>query len=250
MKKSFFISDLHLCESQPELTECFLAFLEQEASSAENLFILGDFFELWVGDDYSDTLTETIKSALKQVSLSGVSIFIMHGNRDFLIGQDFAKQTGCQLIPDPHVINLYGNKLLLAHGDSYCLDDVDYQNFRKQVRNPAWQQQFLQHSLEERLAFADKVRAESKEGNAEKTAEIMDVTPSAIVQALEEAGCQLLIHGHTHRPQVHELVANQKAAQRFVLGDWRNDAWWIISSDESGKLDLHQRTPLTRSQPS
>lgn len=241
MKKSLFISDLHLCSSQPELSQCFLSFLKQDAVQAENLFILGDFFELWVGDDYSDSLVNDVRSGLQALTSAGVAVYLMHGNRDFLIGQDFAKQTQCQLITDPYVTTLYGNKLLLSHGDSYCLDDVDYQAFKQQVRNPAWQTEFLKHSLEERLAFAAKVRSESKVGNAEKTDYIMDVTPKAIVQALEDAECQLLIHGHTHRPAIHKLQANGQDAQRFVLGDWKKSSWWLIEALEDGSLDLIER---------
>jgi len=224
---TLFISDLHLEESRPDITDAFLRFLEERAAGAEKLFILGDFFEAWIGDDERTPLQESVAGALRQLSERGTEIFLMHGNRDFLIGQDFCERAGATLLTDPSVVDLYGTPTLLMHGDSLCTADVEYQKFRTNMRNPQWQQMILQRPLADRQLMARQLREISMAKNQGKAESIMDVTPDEVVSALETHGVQRLIHGHTHRPAIHQLEANGKPAQRFVLGDWDKHVWWL-----------------------
>ena len=230
---TLFISDLHLDESRPDITEAFLGFLEERAAGAEKLFILGDFFEAWIGDDERTPLQETVAGALRQLSDRGTEIFLMHGNRDFLIGQDFCDRAGASLLPDPSKVNLYGTPTLLMHGDSLCTADVEYQKFRTNMRNPQWQQMILQRPLADRQLMARQLREISMAKNQGKAESIMDVTPDEVVNALETHGVQRLIHGHTHRPAIHQLEANGKPAQRFVLGDWDKYVWWLEVKEDA-----------------
>ncbi len=224
---TLFISDLHLEESRPDITDAFLRFLEERAAGAEKLFILGDFFEAWIGDDERTPLQESVAGALRQLSERGTEIFLMHGNRDFLIGQDFCERAGATLLTDPSVVDLYGTPTLLMHGDSLCTADVEYQKFRTNMRSPQWQQMILQRPLADRQLMARQLREISMAKNQGKAESIMDVTPDEVVSALETHGVQRLIHGHTHRPAIHQLEANGKPAQRFVLGDWDKHVWWL-----------------------
>lgn len=224
---TLFISDLHLEESRPDITDAFLRFLEERAAGAEKLFILGDFFEAWIGDDERTPLQESVAGALRQLSERGTEIFLMHGNRDFLIGQDFCERAGATPLTDPSVVDLYGTPTLLMHGDSLCTADVEYQKFRTNMRNPQWQQMILQRPLADRQLMARQLREISMAKNQGKAESIMDVTPDEVVSALETHGVQRLIHGHTHRPAIHQLEANGKPAQRFVLGDWDKHVWWL-----------------------
>lgn len=230
---TFFISDLHLEEERPDITEAFLRFLREDATQASTLYILGDLFEVWIGDDNHTPLNNQITSVLKTLSDSGVQVFVMHGNRDFLLGAEFAKQTGSEIINDPTIIDLYSKPVLLMHGDTLCTDDVQYIQFRRQVRNPLFQQDFLSKSLQERDAFAKHVRSASKAEGQNKAYEIMDVTPQAVVDVMAQHNVDLLIHGHTHRPAVHQLTVNNKAAERIVLGDWDKNPQ-IIRADAQG----------------
>ncbi|MEC7378027.1 MAG: UDP-2,3-diacylglucosamine diphosphatase [Pseudomonadota bacterium] len=224
---TLFISDLHLEESRPDITRAFLAFLEQKAAGAESLYILGDFFEAWIGDDERTPLQEQVAGALRQLSDSGTRLFLMHGNRDFLIGEDFCARVGATLLDDPTVIDLYGTPTLLMHGDSLCTADVEYQKFRANMRNPQWQQMILQRPLKDRQQMARQLREISMAKNQGKEEFIMDVTPEEVVKDMEHHGVQRLIHGHTHRPAVHELTANGQPARRIVLGDWDQNVWWL-----------------------
>lgn len=232
-----FISDLHLDEKRPDVIQAFLGFIEKEASQADALYILGDFFEAWVGDDYENTLIATIKSALKTLSDSGVSLYIMHGNRDFLIGEQFCQQTGATLLTDPCCVELYGQQVLLMHGDSLCTDDHEYMAFRAQVRNPMMQQQLLQKPIAERIAIAQQLRQASGSANSNKADDIMDVNAAEVSKAMLENKVSLMIHGHTHRPQIHqETLADSEAtsaATRIVLGDW-DEFGWQLRFDETG----------------
>ncbi len=235
---TLFISDLHLEESRPDITRAFLRFLEERAAGADRLFILGDFFEAWIGDDERTQLQETIAGALRQLSDRGTKIFLMHGNRDFLIGEDFCSRAGASLLPDPSVIDLYGTPTLLMHGDSLCTADTEYQKFRTNMRNPQWQQMILQRPLADRQLMARQLREISMAKNQGKMESIMDVTPEEVVSVMETQGVQRLIHGHTHRPAVHHLEANGKPAQRFVLGDWDQQVWWLeVAPDSEPVLD-------------
>jgi len=217
---TLFISDLHLDSTRPEITALFLRFLREEASDAEALYILGDLFEAWVGDDEPGEPAGSVRTALRQLADAGTAVFLMRGNRDFLFGPRFAAESGARLLPDPAVVALYGEPTLLMHGDLLCTDDTAYQAFRAMVRNPAWQEEFLGKSLAERQDFAAKARAASKQHQSGTMESIMDVTPVAVEATLVRHGVTRLIHGHTHRPAIHTLTANQRRAQRIVLGDW------------------------------
>ena len=224
---TLFISDLHLEESRPDITRAFLSFLEQQAAGVESLYILGDFFEAWIGDDERTPLQEQVAGALRQLSDSGTRLFLMHGNRDFLIGDDFCARAGATLLDDPTVIDLYGTPTLLMHGDSLCTADVEYQKFRANMRNPQWQQMILQRPLKDRQQMARQLREISMAKNQGKEEFIMDVTPEEVVKDMERHQVQRLIHGHTQRPAVHELTANGQPARRIVLGDWDQNVWWL-----------------------
>lgn len=239
---TLFISDLHLEESRPDITEAFLRFLDEKASGVEQLYILGDFFEAWIGDDERTPLQEQIAAALRKLRDSGTDIFLMHGNRDFLIGQDFCDRAGARLLDDPTVIDLHGTPTLLMHGDSLCTADVEYQKFRANMRNPQWQQMILQRPLADRQQMARQLREISMAKNQGKEEFIMDVTPEEVVKDMEKHGVQQLIHGHTHRPAVHELTANGAPAKRIVLGDWDKNVWWLRA--EPGKEPQLEKQPL------
>lgn len=229
---TLFISDLHLEESRPDITRALLHFLKDKATGAERLYILGDFFEAWIGDDEHTPLQDEIAAALRGLSDGGTELFLMHGNRDFLIGEDFCKRIGGQLLEDPTVVDLYGTPTLLMHGDSLCTADVEYQKFRTTMRNRQWQEMFLKRPLEDRQTTARQLREISMAKNKGKEMAIMDVTPDEVVKAMEEYGVQRLIHGHTHRPATHDLEANGQPAQRMVLGDWDRSIWWIEASTD------------------
>ena len=234
---NLFISDLHLDESRPDVSRAFFNFLERETPNAEALYILGDFFEVWVGDDDGSEFSQQLIRALRKVSDSGTALYFMHGNRDFLVGDTFAQQTGATLLPDPSVVTLYGEPVLLMHGDSLCTLDEDYMAFRQQARSPEWQHQFLGNSLDERRTIAGDLRAKSQSVNSLKAEYIMDVTASEVVSSMEEHGVKHLIHGHTHRPARHTLSLSSGPAERIVLGDWHDHGWVLRVSAESYSLE-------------
>ena len=217
---TLFVSDLHLDPSRPEITALFLRFLREEAADAEALYILGDLFEAWVGDDSPGEPAASVRAALRDIVDGGTRVYLMRGNRDFLFGPRFAAESGAQLLPDPAMINLYGEPALLMHGDLLCSDDAAYQQFRSMVRKPAWQEEFLARPLAERLEFAEKARAASKQHQHGAMESIMDVTPATVEATMARHGAARLIHGHTHRPAIHALTVNAQRAQRIVLGDW------------------------------
>ncbi|ALP52550.1 UDP-2,3-diacylglucosamine hydrolase [Candidatus Tenderia electrophaga] len=217
---TLFIADIHLGGEHPEISRRFVEFLERQAPGCEALYILGDLFEVWIGDDAVQAEHRAALQALRRLTDQGVPVRIMHGNRDFLLGHGFEALSGCQLIDDPQVIDLYGTRTLVMHGDSLCSDDVDYQQLRRQLRDPAWQRQFLAASEARRLAIAKQYRDASRSRTREKTEAIMDVNPAAVVEAMRAYGVTQLIHGHTHRPAVHELEIDGRPARRIVLGDW------------------------------
>jgi len=217
---TLFISDLHLDPSRPDITTQALDFLDSEARAAEALYILGDLFEAWVGDDDPEPEKRRVITALRQLSDAGLPLYFMHGNRDFLVGEQFAAESGCTLLEDPTIIELHGTPVLLMHGDTLCTDDVEYQAFRAMVRNPAWQQAMLARPLPERLALAQQLRETSAASMAGKAMEIMDVNQNAVAAAMREHGVYTLLHGHTHRPAVHRFALDGHEAVRIVLGDW------------------------------
>lgn len=220
MPCTLFISDLHLDASRRRMTDTFLSFLATTARQCESLYILGDLFETWIGDDDSDPEKRRIVDGLRQCAESGVAVRIMRGNRDFLLGARFASDSACQLIEDPLVIDLYGKPTLLMHGDTLCTDDTEYQLFRSQVRNPEWQKHFLANPIAERRTIAQQLRETSREAISSKPVEIMDVNPDAVHDALRKYPADFLIHGHTHRPAMHHELINGKTIPRMVLGDW------------------------------
>ncbi len=224
---TLFVSDLHLHESRPEVTRGFYRFLQEQAAHANELYILGDFFDVWIGDDDDQPLVGEVAAELHKISSQGVNIYLMHGNRDFLMGENFSAACGAQLIPDPHCIDLNGRPTLLMHGDSLCTDDESYMAFRAMVRSNKWQSEFLAQPLAVRRKIAQDLRERSKSMNSSKAEDIMDVTPDEVVGAMESEGTDLLIHGHTHRPDRHQLNVNGKPAERIVLGDWHDEGWCL-----------------------
>jgi len=217
---TLFISDLHLDKMRPRITELFLGFLKHEGRRAAALYVLGDFFEAWIGDDDPEPQHARVMDGVRELADSGVPVYFMHGNRDFLIGAEFARRAGVQLLPDPMVVKLSGISTLLMHGDTLCTDDVEYQKFRKQVRDPGWQKNFLAKPLEERREFAARARIESGLSTAQKTEDIMDVNQQAVENSMRRYGVTRLIHGHTHRPGIHKFQSDGVEKTRIVLGDW------------------------------
>ena len=228
-----FTSDLHLDGSRPESIRRFLTFVRDEALEADALYILGDLFEAWIGDDDTDPPMKPVIAALAELHKAGVPCRIMHGNHDFLIGRRFASATGCELLGDYETLDLYGERVLLTHGDLLCTDDTRYMALRATVRDPAWQRGFLAKPLDERRAIADKIRAVSRDESAEKSNEIMDVNPTAVEETMQRFGVRRLLHGHTHRPAVHELTVDGAPAQRIVLGAW-HERGPVLRWDETG----------------
>ncbi|HEX7029203.1 MAG TPA: UDP-2,3-diacylglucosamine diphosphatase [Gammaproteobacteria bacterium] len=220
MNRVLFISDLHLDAARPHATELFLAFLRENTNDTDALYILGDLFEAWLGDDDPDPHHARVQDAMRALTDTGVAGFFMHGNRDFLVGERFAARTGFTLLDDPAVIDLFGQRTLLMHGDTLCTDDVNYQKVRTMFRDPDWQREFLAQPLEARQAFANSARAESKAAQAGLAMDIMDVNRDAVDAAFLEHGLARLIHGHTHRPGVQTYLLEGKPRQRIVLGDW------------------------------
>jgi UDP-2,3-diacylglucosamine hydrolase len=233
---TLFISDLHLDDARPEITQLFLAFLSNTAHQAEALYILGDLFEAWVGDDDESTLAHQVRQALRILSDAGIPLFFMRGNRDFLTGHTFAKDCGLTLLSDPCVIDLYGTPTLLMHGDLLCTDDIGYLAFRAQVRNHQWQASFLAQPLPARIAFAAQARKASQQHQSEimkdSQESIMDVNQASVQSLMLQYGVSRLIHGHTHRPDIHSFMNNNIRYQRIVLGDWYTQGSMLrVSSD-------------------
>ena len=227
----FFISDLHLEQNKPHLTKAFENFINSKVNSHDELFILGDFFEQWIGDDNEDNFIKSIKNILKLKTAEGLKIYFMHGNRDFLIGDKFCNDVGAKLLEDPFIFNLNEKKIMLMHGDSLCTDDKDYQEFRNLVRNNDWQKDFLSKDLKERKEVAKSLREISSLENKTKDEAIMDVNQDEVLRIIENHSIDVLIHGHTHRPDIHD----ENGVPRMVLGDWGDFLWFI----ESSKGDLH-----------
>lgn len=229
------ISDLHLEEKRPDITRAFLRFLRERATQADALYILGDFFEVWIGDDGMSPFQHEIAAALRELSETGTRIFLMHGNRDFLIGRAFCREAGCTLLKDPSVINVHGERLLLMHGDSLCTADHAYMRMRRLLRNPL-SRLILRHlPLAKRQQLARKLRNESRTQTRMKAAEITDVTPAEVERVMRQHKVYTLIHGHTHRPNVHMLDVNGQNALRIVLGDWDKQGW-ALQVDDQGRV--------------
>jgi UDP-2,3-diacylglucosamine hydrolase len=217
---NLFISDLHLDPSRPGIVDLFVDLLAHEARTAAALYILGDLFESWIGDDDDASLAAQVADATRALRDAGVPVYFMHGNRDFLLGETYAARAGMILLRDPSIIDVGGQRTLLMHGDTLCTDDVEYLKFRAVVRDPRWQQQFLARPLAERRAYAAQARSESRRHTAGARPEIMDVNQSAVAAAMRKHEVHRLIHGHTHRPAIHRFDLDGASAERIVLGDW------------------------------
>jgi len=233
MALTLFISDLHLDANLPQLTDLFVQFMHEQAPKADAVYILGDLFEAWVGDDDDRPGTQFFIDELRALSDKGIPLFIMSGNRDFLFADGFAKRCGCTLLNDPCTIDLYGTSTLLMHGDSLCTDDVKHQESRGLLRSTDWKSRFLSQPLDDRIQQAKEYRSMSRKHLKDAPDAIMDVNQDAVIEAMREHHVHQLIHGHTHRPAIHTLSVDGQAAKRIVLGDW-NSQGSVLSCNESG----------------
>ena len=227
------VSDLHLEPQRPDLVRAFLHFLETRARGAEALYILGDLFEAWIGDDAMGPFEQEIATALRQLADSGTAVYLMHGNRDFLIGKAFCRQAGCRLLPDRHIADFPGRRVLLMHGDTLCTRDEGYQKLRRILRHPLTLFVLRHLPLASRQKLARKLRSESRQQTRAKAMDITDVTEAEVERELRAARVTTLIHGHTHRPAHHELLLDGQAAERIVLGDWDRRGW-VLEASEAG----------------
>ncbi len=245
MRQTLFISDLHLEESRQDILSALERFLAQHKHTCDALYILGDFFENWIGDDEQSPLQRHVIDLISAYTQADIPVYFQHGNRDFLIGQEFAQLSGCQLLDEETVIDLYGHRTLLMHGDSLCTLDKGYMNFRKNARNPQWQNAFLSRPLADRQTVARQLREISMAQNKGKAAEIMDVTPDEVVQVMDKHAVNLLIHGHTHRPDIHDVTLTKGNGKRVVLGDWDKNGWYLAVDSSS----LQEAQPHYQLQP-
>ncbi|HLB42140.1 MAG TPA: UDP-2,3-diacylglucosamine diphosphatase [Gammaproteobacteria bacterium] len=236
-RKTLFISDLHLDESRMDMTQQLLQLLKNCDTTIDALYILGDLFEAWIGDDDDTLFHRNIIETLKSVTQKGIPVYLMHGNRDFLIGKKFLSATGCQLLPDEKKIMLYGTPVLLMHGDTLCTRDIAYLKWRKKARNPILHTLlFLILPLNIRRRFANKMRAQSEYHTRSLSSDILDVTQEEVVKIMQKHNVQVLIHGHTHRPHIHHLTVNELPATRIVLAAWHDQAN-VLVWDETGKKE-------------
>lgn len=237
MASSLFVSDLHLSEERPEANERFIAFVEHTAREAAALYVLGDLFEYWIGDDdLGEPFNAVMAGFFASLVQAGVPVFLMHGNRDFLMGERFCNATGTQLLADPAVVDLGGVKTLLMHGDTLCTDDLDYQGWRRTARSPQWQREFLSQPLEARRRTVGALRDKSREVIQAKPTEIMDVNDEAVRQAFRRHGVSRLVHGHTHRPGHHGLDVDGRRCERWVLPDWYGRGGYLEVSGTKARL--------------
>ncbi|WP_318435218.1 UDP-2,3-diacylglucosamine diphosphatase [Photobacterium leiognathi] len=234
---TLFISDLHLSASRPDMTDCFLRFMTEDTANIDALYVLGDLFEMWIGDDEESPFLQQIKQAFKALTDSGIPCYFVHGNRDFLIGKRFSQQTGVQLLPEHSVVDLYGKPTLILHGDTLCIEDEAYQRYRKKVHNKFIQWLFFRIPLSKRIQIGEKFRNNSSKNNQMKSQSIMDVTASEVVRVMEEFHVDQMIHGHTHRPDIHSLTVNDKPATRIVLGDWYEHGSVLVVTPDGYQLE-------------
>ena len=239
--QTLFASDLHLDSEAPWAIDAFLAFLEGPARDADSLYLLGDIFEAWVGDDDDDAANARACNGLAKLTRAGTPVFAMHGNRDFLLGGSFENRTGVKLLPDPVLVDLHGVPTLLSHGDVFCTQDLPYQELRSIVRQPSWQRRFLSLPLSARRALASAARAGSKAHTERQIPVLMDVNPDAVIEALRATGARRLIHGHTHRPAIHRFEVDGVESERVVLAPWYESAS-CVAIDASGVREV----PLPR----
>ena len=230
--KPRFISDIHLSEDTPHLTNAFKVFLNKSKETCTHLFILGDLFEIWIGDDDDNSFNQDIKKALLDFTTDGPKTFLMHGNRDFLIGEAFANEVGVSILSDPYTLDINGMKTVLSHGDFLCTDDTDYIEFRNKVRSKEWQKDFLSKSIDERNEIANSLRSDSRDATSEKSLEITDANLVTVNSFIQENKPDIFIHGHTHRPKIHE----HDSCKRIVLGDWDKSGWMVSIEGDSYNL--------------
>ncbi|WP_237385491.1 UDP-2,3-diacylglucosamine diphosphatase [Xenorhabdus sp. Sc-CR9] len=233
---TLFIADLHLSEQEPAITAGFLRFLREDAIQAESLYILGDFFDYWIGDDDPNPLHTKIAQALHELKLKGISCYFIHGNRDFLLGSRFARESGLILLPQEKVLKLYGKRVLILHGDTLCTDDIGYQQYRKRVHTPWIQRLFLLLPLFIRLKIAAKMRAGSQYANTRKSEAIMDVNQQAVIEYFKQYQTDWMIHGHTHRAAIHDIKMGDKTVHRGVLGAWHDQGSMFKVTETSIEL--------------
>jgi len=231
-----FVSDLHLEDSRPDITRAFFHLLDTMQAKIDELYLLGDIFEVWLGDDTPSQCADALAQHLAKLASRGVRVYLMHGNRDFLIGERFAAKCGATLIQEPYLLTVAGRPAVLLHGDVLCTRDTDYLEFRRMVRDTQWQQAFLTKPLAERVAIGRQLRDESKKSAQGKADYIMDVTDAEVVALLEQTSTQLMIHGHTHRPATHVVKLSDHEGQRMVLGDWYTQGWYILADQENVRL--------------
>ncbi|MDF1629902.1 MAG: UDP-2,3-diacylglucosamine diphosphatase [Alcanivoracaceae bacterium] len=236
MSYTLFISDLHLDSTRPHHLNALDALITEHAGKAEALYVLGDLFETWIGDDDDAEFNLRAEAIFRRFSDAGGKLYFMHGNRDFMLGEQFARRCGGALLAEGTVVDLYGRPTVLLHGDSLCTMDEKYQQFRAMVRNEAWQKDMLAKPLQERRMIAQFMRMQSQQGNANKADNIMDVTAEEVVRIMDEASVRDMIHGHTHRPAVHDLATSNGPGKRYVLGDWNDTLWLIIADQQGNKL--------------
>ncbi|WP_318459433.1 UDP-2,3-diacylglucosamine diphosphatase [Photobacterium leiognathi] len=234
---TLFISDLHLSASRPDMTDCFLRFMAEDTANIDALYVLGDLFEMWIGDDEESPFLQQIKQAFKTLTDSGIPCYFVHGNRDFLIGKRFSQQTGVQLLPEHSVVDLYGKPTLILHGDTLCIEDEAYQRYRKKVHNKFIQWLFFRIPLSKRIQIGEKFRNNSSKNNQMKSQSIMDVTASEVVRVMKEFHVDQMIHGHTHRPDIHSLTVDDKPATRIVLGDWYEHGSVLVVTPDDYQLE-------------
>jgi UDP-2,3-diacylglucosamine hydrolase len=230
-----FISDLHLDEKTPRINKLFLDFLKDSIGYGKELYILGDFFEFWIGDDHKTEFNKEIIGSLKNASTEGLKIFFMQGNRDFLIGRRFIRESGCKLLPDYQVINLYSEPVLLMHGDILCTNDIDYQKFRKKARNWFIQKLFLMRSIQSRQNIVNKHREKIRDHVPTSADHIMDVNQAEVERVMHQHKVQHLIHGHTHRQNIHHFLLNGKPAKRTVLGPWHENGNALVCKEDGSQ---------------
>ncbi|PTC03749.1 UDP-2,3-diacylglucosamine diphosphatase [Vibrio mediterranei] len=237
---TLFISDLHLSPSQPQITDCFVKFMREEAIHAEALYVLGDLFEFWIGDDDPSDFAQAIKTEFKTLTQSGVSCYFIQGNRDFLLNRRFCKETGIKLLDEHSVIDLYGRKTVILHGDTLCTEDHKYQAFRAKVHMPWLQWIFNRLPFFTRQHIVNKIQGDIRDVKAQKSLDIMDVTQSEVETLMKQCGTDLMIHGHTHRPNVHQFEVDNKPYTRIVLGDWYQQGSVLVCTPKSQHLEVRR----------
>ncbi len=232
-----FVSDLHLEDSRPDISRAFFHLLERFKGKIAELYLLGDIFEVWLGDDTPSVCATDLAQRLSAMAFADCNIYLMHGNRDFLVGPKYARACSATLIDEPYPLRVAGKSALLMHGDILCTRDLEYLAFRNMVRDPTWQQAFLAKPLSDRITIARQLREQSRQSNQQKAESIMDVTQDEVIKVMEQHQVDLLIHGHTHRPALHNVKLQQSTAERIVLGDWYQQGWYILADGTSAKLE-------------